>query len=76
MDAVLSSGDTGAGEQLWNDARYFLAIGYAMPLSFTTVSARCLSSACRRSSAWPWIEAAAELDADQRRGLLDRIEQT
>ena len=75
VDAVLTSGDTGVGEQLWNDARYFLAIGYAMPLSFTTLSAAAyerLPPEQRRAV----DEAAAELDADQWRGLLERVQQT
>lgn len=36
--AVLSSGDGGAGRKLWEYLPHFTAIGYAMPLSFTTVS--------------------------------------
>lgn len=38
VDAVLSSGDGGAGRKLWDYLPNFTAIGYAMPLSFTTVS--------------------------------------
>ncbi len=75
VDAVLTSGDTGAGEQLWTEARYFLAIGYAMPLSFTTVSAAAYER-LPPEQRLAVDEAAAELDADQWRGLLDRIEQT
>lgn len=36
--AVLSSGDGGAGRRLWEVTRHFTAIGYAMPLSFTTLA--------------------------------------
>jgi TRAP-type C4-dicarboxylate transport system substrate-binding protein len=39
VSAVLSSGDGGAGRKLWNFLPCFTAIGYAMPLSFTTVNA-------------------------------------
>lgn len=39
VNAVLSSGDGGAGRKLWNHLPYFTAIGYAMPLSFTTINA-------------------------------------
>jgi len=35
--AVLSSGDGGAGRRLWEVTRHFTAVGYAMPLSFTTL---------------------------------------
>lgn len=38
LNAVLSSGDGGAGRRLWEYLPHFTAIGYAMPLSFTTVS--------------------------------------
>jgi TRAP-type C4-dicarboxylate transport system substrate-binding protein len=39
VNAVLSSGDGGAGRKLWDYLPNFTAIGYAMPLSFTTVNA-------------------------------------
>lgn len=39
INAVLSSGDGGAGRKLWNYLPYFTAIGYAVPLSFTAVNA-------------------------------------
>ncbi len=38
VTAVLSSGDGGAGRKLWDYTTHFTAIGYAMPLSFATVS--------------------------------------
>ena len=38
LNAVLSSGDGGAGRKLWDELPHFTAIGYAMPLSFTTVN--------------------------------------
>ena len=37
IEAVLSSGDGGAGRKLWNYLPYFTEIGYAMPLSFGTL---------------------------------------
>ncbi len=39
VNAVLSSGDGGAGRRLWDYLPCFTAIGYAMPLSFATVNA-------------------------------------
>ena len=38
INAVLSSGDGGAGRQLWKYLPYFSEITYAIPLSFATVS--------------------------------------
>ena len=37
VQAVLSSGDGGAGRKLWEHLPYFTEIGYAMPLSFGTL---------------------------------------
>jgi TRAP-type C4-dicarboxylate transport system substrate-binding protein len=39
VDAVLSSGDGGAGRRLWDFTRHFTAVNYALPLSFATLSA-------------------------------------
>jgi TRAP-type C4-dicarboxylate transport system substrate-binding protein len=38
LNAVLSSGDGGAGRALWKHLRYFSAVNYAAPLSFTSIS--------------------------------------
>jgi TRAP-type transport system periplasmic protein len=38
IQAVLSSGDDGAGRKLWDYLPYFTEIGYTMPLSFGTLS--------------------------------------
>ncbi|WP_342358669.1 TRAP transporter substrate-binding protein [Terrarubrum flagellatum] len=38
FNAVLSSGDGGAGRSLWRHLKYFSEIGYAVPLSFATVN--------------------------------------
>jgi len=38
INAVLSSGDGGAGRQLWKYLKYFSEITYAIPLSFGSVS--------------------------------------
>lgn len=37
LDAVLSSGDGGAGARLWEILPHFTEINYAMPLSFATI---------------------------------------
>jgi TRAP-type C4-dicarboxylate transport system substrate-binding protein len=38
FNAVLSSGDGGAGRKLWTHLRYFSQVTYAIPLSFGSVS--------------------------------------
>ncbi len=38
INAVLSSGDGGAGRKLWEHLPHFTEIGYAVPLSFTTIN--------------------------------------
>ncbi|HEV7369721.1 TRAP transporter substrate-binding protein [Arenibaculum sp.] len=56
-NAVLSSGDGGAGRQLWRHLRHFSSIVYAVPLSFASVSLKAwnaLDDATRAE-----IEAAA-----------------
>ena len=40
VDAVLSSGDGGAGRRLWDLLPHFTEIGYAIPLSFAIVSTK------------------------------------
>src|SRR3954471_21407311 len=39
VDAVLSSGDGGAGLRLWEFTPHFCAVNYALPLSFATLNA-------------------------------------
>jgi TRAP-type transport system periplasmic protein len=38
IDAVLSSGDEGAGQRLWEHLRYFTAINYSMAMSMVTMN--------------------------------------
>jgi TRAP-type C4-dicarboxylate transport system substrate-binding protein len=72
IDAVLSSGDGGAGRALWDHFPRFTAIAYAMPLSFVTLNIdRCneLDDAMRDA-----VESAArETEARQWRALEGRI---
>ena len=44
LDAVLSSGDGGAGARLWETLPHFTAIDYAVPLSLTFCSAAALAA--------------------------------
>lgn len=74
LDAVLSSGDGGAGHKLWAFTRNFTEIGYAQPLSFTTVATKdldALSPALRAAV----LKAAAETEAAQWHILATRVAQ-
>lgn len=69
VNAVLSSGDGGAGRKLWDFLPNFTAIGYAMPLSFTTVNNaawQALSPAQRDA-----VTAAAKATEDRQWARLD-----
>lgn len=44
INAVLSSGDGGAGRALWKYLRHFSEVGYAAPLSFGAISLQAWSS--------------------------------
>ena len=72
IDAVLSSGDGGAGQSLWEHFPIFTAIAYSMALSFTTANLGMWSAldAATRGA----VEAAArETEARQWRSLEGRI---
>jgi TRAP-type transport system periplasmic protein len=72
IDAVLSSGDGGAGRKLWEYLPHFTEINYAIPLSLTTVNLdawNALDSATQNAL----LEAAAETDARQWQALDGRV---
>jgi TRAP-type transport system periplasmic protein len=74
IDAVLSSGDGGAGRKLWEYLPRFTEINYAIPLSFTTVNLdrwNSLDDAERAGIA----RAAAETEARQWKALQARLAQ-
>jgi TRAP-type C4-dicarboxylate transport system substrate-binding protein len=71
--AVLSSGDGGAGRKLWKYTRHFLAIGYAMPLSFTTVSSAAYAALPEGQRA-AVDAAAAETEAAQWQVMVRRTD--
>ena len=71
--AVLSSGDGGAGRKLWEVTRHFTAIGYAMPLSFATVS-QASYDALPAELRHGVDQAAAETEAAQWQALVQRTE--
>jgi TRAP-type C4-dicarboxylate transport system substrate-binding protein len=78
INAVLSSGDGGAGRQLWKYLRRFSSINYAVPLSFASISlaawetldedARAaLTEAARETAERQWTVLATRLDENFRR---------
>lgn len=74
VNAVLSSGDGGAGRKLWNYLPCFTAIGYAMPLSFAVIDAatwQALPAAEREA-----VTAAAKVTEDKQWARLNtRLEE-
>jgi TRAP-type transport system periplasmic protein len=74
VDAVLSSGDGGAGRRLWDFTQHFTAVNYALPLSFATLNAgryEALPSDLRRIV----DDAAAETEARQWAAIKTRLEE-
>jgi TRAP-type C4-dicarboxylate transport system substrate-binding protein len=72
LDAVLSSGDGGAGAKLWEILPHFAAIDYAMPLSFATIGLtawNALPPDLQRAV----MDAAGETEARQWRAMHGRV---
>ena len=72
IDAVLSSGDGGAGRKFWEFLPHFTEINYAMPLSLTTVNLdawNALDAATQKAV----LEAAAETETRQWQALDGRL---
>jgi TRAP-type C4-dicarboxylate transport system substrate-binding protein len=72
LDAVLSSGDGGAGAKLWEILPHFAAIDYAMPLSFATIGLtawNALPPDLQRAV----MDAAGETEARQWRAMQGRV---
>jgi TRAP-type C4-dicarboxylate transport system substrate-binding protein len=74
INAVLSSGDGGAGRQLWKHLRNFSDILYAVPLSFTTVSLKAWNTLDAKTHA-AVLEAAKETTDRQWDTLANRTDQ-
>jgi TRAP-type C4-dicarboxylate transport system substrate-binding protein len=74
INAVLSSGDGGAGRQLWKHLRNFSDILYAVPLSFTTVSLKAWNALDAKTQA-AVLEAAKETTDRQWDTLANRTDQ-
>ena len=64
INAILTSGDGGAGSRMWDDLRYFSAINYAMPVSLAFVRTEVFDelSPARQTQV---LAAAAETEASQ-----------
>lgn len=72
LDAVLSSGDGGAGARLWDLLRHFTALGYASPLSLAfcgTAALQALPAPAREAVA----QAALETEARQFAAIVTRL---
>ena len=64
LDAILTSGDGGAGRKLWDDLRHFTAINYAIPVSLAFVRADALD-ALTPEQREQVLAAAAETERSQ-----------
>ena len=78
FNAVLSSGDGGAGRQMWKYLRHFSAINYAVPLSFVSISRAAwdalddagraaLTAAARETAERQWAALTTRLDENYAR---------
>jgi len=72
LDAVLSSGDGGAGARLWEVLPHFTAINYAMPLSFATIG-RATWDALPPDLQRAVREAAGETETRQWQAMQGRV---
>lgn len=72
INAVLSSGDGGAGRQLWKYARNFSEIVYALPLSFGSVSLDAWNK-LDATTQGAVLAAAAETSAHQWQAMSGRV---
>lgn len=78
VNAVLSSGDGGAGRKLWDYLPHFTAVNYAMPLSVASVSRtayaalpdaqkKAVAAAAAATEAHQWAAMATRLDENYKR---------
>ncbi len=74
INAVLSSGDGGAGRKLWQYLPHFAEINYAMPISIATMNLRAyqeLDARGRRAI----DQAAAQTETEQWKRIEGRLQQ-
>jgi TRAP-type transport system periplasmic protein len=74
VDAVLSSGDGGAGRRLWDFTPHFTAVNYALPLSFATLNSGEYE-ALPRDLQRVVDDAAAETERRQWTAIRTRLEE-
>lgn len=78
LNAVLSSGDGGAGNRLWDQLSNFSAISYAIPLSYTVINQdvwqqlkpeqqAVLSEAAKRTADASWSKIQERIEANYSR---------
>ena len=72
LAAVLSSGDGAAGQRMWHTLPNFTAIGYAMPLSFATVSETVLA-ALDPAVRTQVLATGHDVEAQQWASVVDRM---
>lgn len=72
VNAVLSSGDGGAGRKLWQYLPHFTEINYAMPISIATVNSTAWS-ALTRAQQHAVERAARETEASQWQRMETRL---
>src|SRR5215469_16747737 len=84
IDAVLSSGDGGAGQRLWEYLRYFTAINYSMTMSMVTMNLDAwnaldtdlklaVQGAARATSARQWKEIKTRIASNYERMRDNRV---
>ncbi|MFE1597277.1 TRAP transporter substrate-binding protein [Methylobacterium sp. ID0610] len=71
IDAILTSGDGGAGRKLWDDLRHFTSINYAIPISVAFIRKDVLAALPPEQQA-AVMRAAAETERSQIERLATR----
>ncbi|MNQ80212.1 Bacterial extracellular solute-binding protein, family 7 [compost metagenome] len=74
MNAVLSSGDGGAGRKLWEHLPNFAEINYAMPISVATMNLKAYQALDARTRK-AIDQAAAQTEAEQWKRIEGRLQQ-
>ena len=84
VDAILSSGDGGAGRKLWEYLPHFTEIGYAMPLSFATLATEqygeqpadlraCIDRAAAAAQAQGWARLEKRVEENYARLRANKV---
>lgn len=74
VNAVLSSGDGGAGRKLWEHLPHFAEINYAMPISVATMNLQAYQALDERSRR-AIDQAAAQTETEQWKRIDGRLQQ-